>query len=70
MTTCPHDAETLHSEKYGSVFIDHCARCSGVWFDAGEIDQAKHADDPFLKWIHLDLFEDEKSFSAKSQYQE
>ena len=36
---CPKCDGTLHETDYEEVKIDVCDKCSGVWFDAGELAQ-------------------------------
>ncbi len=36
---CPHcDAEPLVALEYERVEVDYCAKCRGVWLDAGELE--------------------------------
>ena len=34
---CPKCDGTLHETNYEDIKIDVCDKCSGVWFDAGEL---------------------------------
>jgi len=34
---CPKCDGTLHETDYEDIKIDVCDKCSGVWFDAGEL---------------------------------
>ncbi|MDC0714042.1 zf-TFIIB domain-containing protein [Stigmatella sp. ncwal1] len=36
---CPKCGMNLHTLKKGSVELDTCFNCKGVWLDAGELDQ-------------------------------
>lgn len=36
---CPKCGQTLATEKYGTVDIDICPSCKGLWLDATELDQ-------------------------------
>jgi acetyl-CoA carboxylase beta subunit len=36
---CPKCGQTLATEKYGTVDIDVCPTCKGLWLDATELDQ-------------------------------
>lgn len=37
---CPKCGADLETEEYHGVQVDRCTECQGVWFDAGEVDQA------------------------------
>jgi len=37
---CPKDAALMERIAIGSVVVDHCARCGGMWFDPYELDAA------------------------------
>lgn len=41
--SCPKDAEPMERITLGSVGIDRCTICGGVWLDAGELEGLKHA---------------------------
>ena len=36
---CPKCGMDLHTLKQGSVEIDTCFNCKGIWLDAGELEQ-------------------------------
>ncbi|MGI8812894.1 MAG: zf-TFIIB domain-containing protein [Pyrinomonadaceae bacterium] len=36
---CPKCDGTLHETDFENIKIDMCDKCSGVWFDAGELAQ-------------------------------
>jgi acetyl-CoA carboxylase beta subunit len=35
---CPKCGQALATEKYGTVDVDVCAGCKGLWLDAHELD--------------------------------
>jgi len=41
---CPKDGMDLQTIELHGVKIDQCATCSGMWLDAGELDQLLHPD--------------------------
>lgn len=43
LMSCPKDAEPMSRIILGTVRIDRCPACGGVWLDAGELDALKHA---------------------------
>jgi hypothetical protein len=36
---CPKCGFDLHTVKYGTIDVDTCFNCHGVWLDAGELEQ-------------------------------
>ena len=41
VTKCPLDGEKYYEHKFGSVMIDICPKCDGIWFDPGELEKIK-----------------------------
>lgn len=41
--SCPKDAEPMERITLGSVTVDRCRTCGGVWLDAGELESLKQA---------------------------
>ncbi len=37
IVSCPEDGKKMDKELCGSIIIDRCPACSGVWLDANEI---------------------------------
>ena len=44
--------------------VDYCPQCGGIWFDEGELRLAKDIKDENLKWLDVDLWNDEKKFKV------
>ena len=44
--------------------VDYCPQCGGIWFDADELRLAKDMKDENLKWLDVDLWDDEKKFKV------
>lgn len=38
------DAPVLARREHGDLVLDHCARCGGVWFEAGEVQRLRRVD--------------------------
>src|SRR5690606_23169646 len=34
---CPSCGEAMQRQAMGSIIVDSCAACRGIWFDAGEL---------------------------------
>lgn len=41
---CPKCGHDLAERQMGSISIDECTNCGGLWLDAGEIDLLRQAD--------------------------
>lgn len=48
---CPRCDGKLVETAYEDVKIDVCDKCSGVWFDAGELAQVLEKDDKGGSWF-------------------
>ena len=38
LISCPKDGEPMNRVTLGSVGVDRCPVCGGVWLDAGELE--------------------------------
>lgn len=65
MKKCPNDGSILHTVTFNSVKVDECARDGGIFFEREELDRAKNASDPDLKWLRVDLFADRNNKLTK-----
>jgi len=54
----------MRTMKMGSVVIDECAQCGGIWFDQGELDQVIGSTDPDLRWLDIDFWKDYSDFKV------
>jgi len=41
VTKCPLDGTDYFEHRFGSVLLDICQNCDGIWFDAGELEKVK-----------------------------
>lgn len=62
---CPVDGTKLESHAFHSVTVDECSQCKGVWFDIGELSEAKDIAKPDAKWLDFDLWADPDGFEAE-----
>jgi Zn-finger nucleic acid-binding protein len=46
------------------VQVDECTVCHGVWFDGGELSEAKKGEAPDLRWVEFDLWKEEDLFQV------
>jgi Zn-finger nucleic acid-binding protein len=56
----------MQTMKMGSVVIDECAQCGGIWFDQGELDQVIGSADPDLRWLDIDFWKDNSDFKVST----
>lgn len=59
---CPNDGEELVRKTFEGVEVGECPRCHGIWFEKGELSQAKDINEPDLRWQDFDLWSDHESF--------
>ncbi len=52
----------LENTTFQDTDIDFCPQCLGMWFEIDEFQQAKDSKDKNLRWLDIDLWEDEKKF--------
>jgi len=55
---CPICFINLKRESFHGVFVYHCEKCKGIWFDKDELKKAKDNTDNNLRWLNFDLFEE------------
>tara|TARA_B100001971_G_C18125322_1_gene501727 strand:+ start:217 stop:747 length:531 start_codon:yes stop_codon:yes gene_type:complete len=63
---CPRCSIDLERAMVAGTAIDYCPRCYGMWFEKGELQEAKDAKDRELRWLDTDLWKDPASFRAKA----
>lgn len=61
---CPNDNEKLEKVLFHNVGVEYCPKCLGMWFDAGELRQAKDEKDKQLNWLDIDLWRDKTKFQV------
>ncbi|MGD8291885.1 MAG: zf-TFIIB domain-containing protein [Desulfobacterales bacterium] len=64
-------AQTCHEAmkplKIGKVEIDECRQCRGIWFDKGELAEAKDEVDPDLRWLDFGIWNQEGRFQINAE---
>ena len=60
---CPNDNKKLEKVLFHNVEADYCPKCLGIWFDKGELRQAKDNKDKELNWVDVDLWRDKGKFN-------
>ena len=59
---CPVDGSQLEKHAIQSVEVEECPQCHGMWFEKGELRQAKDEAEPDLNWLDTDLWSDQDIF--------
>jgi Zn-finger nucleic acid-binding protein len=59
---CPRCNEPMTTRKIGEVEVDECLECKGIWFDRGELRQAKDEIDHDLSWMDFDIWKHKDEF--------
>ena len=60
--TCPRCQKKLDKAIFYNTEVDYCPQCLGLFFEEGELRQAKDEKDKNLSWLDIDLWQDEKKF--------
>ncbi len=60
--TCPRCKKELEQAIFHNTEIDYCPQCLGIFFEEGELEQAKDNHDRDLRWLDIDLWEDKNRF--------
>lgn len=59
---CPRCNKPMTTRKIGDVEADECTTCKGIWFDRGELRQAKDEVDHDLSWMDFDIWKHKDEF--------
>jgi Zn-finger nucleic acid-binding protein len=64
---CPNCEIPLRRFNIGSVSLDECSRCKGIWFDKNELEEAKDEIDPDLRWMNMHIWHQQPRFQLTDQ---
>lgn len=64
---CPLCNIYLGKSIIANVEVDYCSRCYGLWFEEGELENAKDEKDRNLRWLDIDLWKDPARFVISPQ---
>jgi Zn-finger nucleic acid-binding protein len=53
---CPKCDQSLQAHKVEGQQIDRCPQCKGKWFQQGELQTAKDAAAPDLRWLDFEIW--------------
>lgn len=65
MKTCPLCNTSLTPKDIGTVEVDECGQCGGIWFDKGEFSQTRDHTDEDLKWMDFDIWKHRDRFQVR-----
>jgi Zn-finger nucleic acid-binding protein len=51
-------------KKLGNTVVDECPQCKGIWFDKGELENAKDEIDPDLRWMDFEIWNKQALFNV------
>ncbi len=57
---CPICKVPLKSAILHNVEVNYCPKCLGIWFEEGELKEAKDNENNDLRWFDVDLWDDPK----------
>ena len=61
---CPVCHVSLESDTYKQIAVQKCKSCRGIWFERGDLEQAKDIADPALRWMDFDLWRHTEDFKG------
>jgi len=64
---CPKCQNEMEIRKIGTVTVDECVGCKGVWFDKDELRLSKDQKDPGLNWLDFELWKQEDKFRVSEK---
>lgn len=62
---CPVDGSVLEKFTRGSVVVEKCPICQGLWFEKGELRQAEESEGLDEIWKDFELWTDHDAFETK-----
>lgn len=55
---CPKCQGAVFRRELGSVVVDECRDCRGIWFDRDELRRAKDEAEPDANWLDFEVWKD------------
>ncbi len=63
MKKCPKCGVELKTKVLGSIEVDECESCKGVWLEKGELEEVKEETDPNLDWLDFEIWKHPKNLN-------
>jgi len=64
---CPLCKEKLEKAIFYRAEVDYCPKCLGIFFEEEELRLAKDEKDEDLRWLDIDLWQEEKKFKISPE---
>jgi Zn-finger nucleic acid-binding protein len=55
----------MNQNTVDEITLNECARCRGMWFDQGRLDEVKDKVLPDLGWLDIDTWKEQVEFEAR-----
>lgn len=65
MKKCPKCGSELKVKVLGSIDVDECESCKGVWLERGELSEVEETVDPNLNWLDFEIWKHPEKFKSK-----
>ena len=62
---CPQCKEQMKQSTVDEITVDECARCRGMWFDSGDLDEVKDKVLPDMGWLDIDAWKELAEFDVR-----
>jgi len=64
---CPRCGKELQTRTIGTVEVDECIGCKGIWFDEDELRKAKDETNSDLNWMDFELWKHQDRFHVATK---
>lgn len=64
---CPACQKSMKPLRIGDVRIDECPQCRGIWFDKGELKEAKDEISPDLRFLDFEIWNQKAIFNINDK---
>ena len=64
---CPKCAVEMEKRRSCELELDECPQCKGVWYDRGELKEAKDRADEDVRWVNFELWKDKDRCNVSAQ---
>jgi Zn-finger nucleic acid-binding protein len=64
---CPKCRKSMTPLNIAEVSIDECRQCRGIWFDKDELAEIAERIDPDLRWMDLEIWNQEAIISVTAE---
>ena len=64
---CPKCDQELQAHTIGTLEVDECENCNGIWFDEDELRKCKDQTDQDLNWMDFELWKHKDRFRVSNK---